>query len=145
MQIVITCDSYDELIAAAKQILDGKVPTETVTNERDVITTDPVKPAKNDTSVKVMKKAKPEPEYPEPKFVDDPEPAPTATEIINKVEAKIEADESDVKVLLADKIKKGKKAEVRALFEEYGVTKLSELVAKCPDKLPELAQKAEAL
>lgn len=143
MQIVVTCDSFDELIAAAKRIteslptfLDGKVPTETVTNERDVITTSPVKPAKNDTSVKVMKKAKPEPEeQPLPfKPAEDTEPA-----------AGKSVDESDVKVLLADKIKKGKKAEVRALFEEYGVTKLSELVAKCPDKLTELAQKAEAL
>lgn len=142
MQIVITCDSYDELIATAKRIteslpafLDGKVSTETVTNERDVITTSPVKPAKNETSVKVMEKAAEPEDQPLPfKPAEDTEPA-----------AGKSVDESDVKVLLADKIKKGKKAEVRALFEEYGVTKLSELIAKCPDKLPELAQKAEAL
>ena len=135
MQIVITCDSYDELIATARQILDGNVPTETVTNERDVITTSPVKPAKNETSVKVMKKAAEPEDQPLPfKPAEDTEPA-----------AGKSVDESDVKVLLADKIKKGKKAAVRALFEEYGVTKLSELIAKCPDKLPELAQKAEAL
>ena len=48
-------------------------------------------------------------------------------------------------MLLAGKIKAGKKAEVRALFEEYGVTKLSELTAKYPEKLAEFAEKAEAL
>ena len=47
--------------------------------------------------------------------------------------------------MLADKIKAGKKAEVRALFDEYGVAKLSELTAKYPDKLAEFAEKAEAL
>lgn len=82
-----------------------------------------------------------------PEPVKDPEPEPerTATEIINAAEAKIEANETEVKVMLAEKIKSGKKAEVKALFEEYGVAKLSELIAKYPDKLAEFAAKAEAL
>lgn len=84
-----------------------------------------------------------------PEPVKDPEPAEeparTATEIINAAEAKIEANETEVKVMLAEKIKSGKKAEVKALFEEYGVAKLSELTAKYPDKLAEFAAKAEAL
>ena len=85
----------------------------------------------------------------EPAPVKDPEPAEeparTATEIINAAEAKIEANETEVKVMLAEKIKSGKKADVKALFEEYGVAKLSELTAKYPDKLAEFAAKAEAL
>ena len=47
--------------------------------------------------------------------------------------------------MLAEKIKSGKKAEIRALFEEYGVSKLSELVTKYPDKLADFAKKAEAV
>ena len=89
----------------------------------------------------VQKKApakKPEP-------VKTEEPARTAEEIINAAEAKEEANETDVKVMLADKIKSGKKAEVKALFDEYGVSKLSELIAKHPDKLAEFTKKAEAL
>lgn len=82
---------------------------------------------------------------PAPEPVKTEEPARTAEEIINAAEAKEEANETDVKVMLADKIKGGKKAEVKALFEEYGVAKLSELVAKYPDKLAEFAAKAEAL
>ena len=121
MQIVVTCDSYEELVAAAKQILrdhtDAPVP----------------KPVK-------VTKEKAEPKKLEP----DPEPA---VEAETKGEAKdgTDVDESAVKVMLADKIKSGKKAEVRALFEEYGVAKLSELMAKCPDKLAEFSAKAEAL
>ena len=54
-------------------------------------------------------------------------------------------DESSTKVLLAGLIKNGKKAEVKALLEGYGVGKLSELMEKCPEKLEEFHRKAEAL
>ena len=80
-----------------------------------------------------------------PETIVAKEPARTAEEIINAAEAKEEANETAVKVMLADKIKGGKKAEVKALFEEYGVSKLSELIAKYPDKLADFAKKAEAL
>lgn len=93
------------------------------------------------------KAAKKTPTKKAPEPVKEPaeEPARTATDIINAAEAKIEANETEVKVMLAEKIKSGKKAEVKALFEEYGVAKLSELTAKYPDKLAEFAAKAEAL
>lgn len=95
-------------------------------------------PAPKKTTAKKTAPA-PEPETPAE------EPARTAEEIINAAEAKEEANETDVKVMLADKIKGGKKAEVKALFDEYGVSKLSELIAKYPDKLAEFADKARAL
>lgn len=116
MQITITCDSYDELIATAKQILRDHV---------DEPVPKPVKP-----TTKTVKKAEPE---------EEPLPFESAPAEDKTV------DETAVKVLLADKIKNGKKAEVRALFEEYGVTKLSELTAKHPDKLADFAAKAEVL
>ena len=128
MQIVVTCDSYEELIAAAKQILEGRIA------EGSPRKADP----EQDTKPAPKKEKAPK------KLEPDPEPA---VEAEAKGEAKDGADvtESDVKVLLAEKIKNGKKAEVRELFAEYGVAKLSELMAKCPDKLAELAKKAEAL
>ena len=128
MQIVVTCDSYEELIAAAKQILDGRIA------EGSPRKADPEQDAK----------PAPKKEKAPKKLEPDPEPAAEAEA---KGEAKDGADvtESDVKVLLAEKIKSGKKAEVRELFAEYGMAKLSELMTKCPDKLAELAKKAEAL
>lgn len=128
MQIVVTCDSYEELIAAAKQILEGRIA------EGSPRKADPEQDAK----------PAPKKEKAPKKLEPDPEPAAEAEA---KGEAKDGADvtESDVKVLLAEKIKSGKKAEVRELFAEYGVAKLSELMTKCPDKLAELAKKAEAL
>ena len=126
MTINITLNSLDELRELTERILIGG-------------SGDNLKAAAEPTPV--QKKAptkKPEP-------VKTEEPARTAEEIINAAEAKEEANETDVKVMLADKIKGGKKAEVKALFDEYGVSKLSELTAKYPDKLAEFTKKAEAL
>ena len=128
MQIVVTCDSFDELIAAAHKILEDHGAAPAPVKTADVVEEEPKKaPAKKAPA----KKAEPAPEEePQPFKEKDPEPA---------------ADETSVKVMLAEKIKGGKKAEVRALFDEYGVAKLSELVAKYPEKLAEFAEKAEAI
>ena len=53
--------------------------------------------------------------------------------------------ESQVKVLLSEKLKAGKKAEVKELFGKYGVEKLSELIEKHPDKLDEFYTDAEGI
>jgi len=124
MQIVITLNSYEELAelqANLAKLMAGKPAAEEM----------PKKTA--------AKKIEPAPEP-----AADPEPAPEPTPTVED-KPKAAADESAVKVMLADKIKAGKKAEVRALFDEYGVAKLSELTAKYPDKLAEFAEKAEAL
>lgn len=125
MQIVITLNSYEEL-----EELQGNLARILGGNKAEVMPAPKKAPAK---------KADPKPE-------PTPEPEPAKTEETEaKAEEPAEANESDVKVMLAGKIKAGKKAEVRALFEEYGVTKLSELTAKYPEKLAEFAEKAEAL
>lgn len=128
MQIVITLNSYEEL-----EELQGNL-ARLMSGKTEVAPAPAPKKA-------AVKKAEPKPE-PTP----EPEPAKTEeTEAKAEDPAEAEASESDVKVMLAGKIKAGKKAEVRALFEEYGVTKLSELTAKYPEKLGEFAEKAEAL
>ena len=53
--------------------------------------------------------------------------------------------ESQVKVLLSEKLKAGKKAKVKELFGKYGVEKLSELIEKHPDKLDEFYKDAEGI
>ena len=127
MQIVVTCDSFDELIAAAHKILEDHGAAPAPVKAADAVEEEPKKaPAKKAPA----KKAESAPEEEQPFKEKDPEPA---------------ADETSVKVMLAEKIKGGKKAEVRALFDEYGVAKLSELIAKYPEKLAEFAAKAEAL
>ena len=128
MQIVVTCDSFEELIAMARKVLEDHGAAPAPVKAADAVEEEPKKaPAKKAAA----KKAEPE----EPPFKEkDPEPAEDKT-----------VDETSVKVMLAEKIKGGKKAEVRALFDEYGVAKLSELVAKHPEKLAEFAAKAEAL
>ena len=60
-------------------------------------------------------------------------------------EDKKSVDESQVKVLLSEKLKAGKKAEVKELFGKYGVEKLSELIEKHPDKLAEFYSDAEGI
>ena len=126
MQIVITLNSYEEL-----EELQGNLARILGGNKADATPAPKKAPAK-----KAEPKADP---------VQDPEPVQIVDEVTTKTEEPAEANESDVKVMLAGKIKAGKKAEVRALFEEYGVTKLSELTAKYPEKLAEFAEKAEAL
>jgi len=83
----------------------------------------------------------PEP-VPEPEAPADPEPAaeqpketpaPAATKVV-----KLE----DVRARLHTLMEAGKGEAVKALFSEFGVTKLTALPA---DKLPELMQKAEGL
>ena len=126
MQIVITLNSYEEL-----EELQGNLARILGGNKAEATPAPKKAPAK-----KAEPKADP---------VQDPEPVQIVDEVTTKTEEPAEANESDVKVMLAGKIKAGKKAEVRALFEEYGVTKLSELTAKYPEKLAEFSKKAEAL
>lgn len=122
MQIVITLNSYEEL-----EELQGNLARILSGNKAQ---TDPAPAPAPKKEKAPAKKAEPEP-------AADPDPEPA--------EPKEGIAESAVKLLLAEKIKSGKKAEIRALFEEYGVSKLSELVSKHPEKLAEFATKAEAV
>lgn len=132
MKITIELDSLEELARLTERILVGGSGD----NFKEIAKAEPdpaPAPKKEKASAK---KAEPAPAAePEPAADPDPEPA----------EPKEGIAESAVKLLLAEKIKSGKKAEIRALFEEYGVSKLSELVSKHPEKLAEFATKAEAV
>lgn len=56
-----------------------------------------------------------------------------------------EVSETDVKVLLSEKLKAGKKTQVKAFFAKYGVEKLSDLIEQYPDKLAKIYKEAEGI
>ena len=126
MKITIELDSLEELARLTERILVGGSGD----NFKEIAKAEP-EPAP------APKKEKAPAKKAEPKTEPDPDPEPA--------EHKEGIAESAVKLMLAEKIKNGKKAEIRALFEEYGVSKLSELVTKYPDKLADFAKKAEAV
>ena len=150
MQIQCTFNDYEELESfvvnyagrmIARSIVEGNAkeqldkqaaqkPAEAVKEE---------KPKKDTPKVTEAKDAAP---VNAPKGVETEVPAEFKKEEAPKAE---KIDESSTKVLLAGLIKNGKKAEVKALLESYGVGKLSELLEKCPEKLEEFHRKAEAL
>lgn len=85
-----------------------------------------------------------------PKAEKATEEAPAkAEEAPAKVEeptAKVSAHtEGDLKLLLSEKLKAGKKAEVKKLFESYGVSCLTDLIAGQKDNLDEVYAKAEVI
>lgn len=53
--------------------------------------------------------------------------------------------EGDLKLLLSDKLKAGKKAEVKKLFEKYGVTCLTALFEAQKDNLDAVYEEAEGI
>ena len=82
----------------------------------------------------------------EPKKEKAPEPVKEeAPELPEPKQEKQKVDEAAIRILLAEKIKAGKKPQVKELFTEYGVEKLTELTSAHPDKLDEIYAKAEAL
>lgn len=115
MEITIKVSSIEELRAFAQEIVAGQVAVE-------------------DTKKTTQKAA------PAPKPVADPEPEP-----VQERPTQAQVDEASVKALLTSQLKAGKKLGIKALFSEYGVTKLSELLEKAPEKLEEFYLKASDL
>ena len=75
----------------------------------------------------------------------EPEPSPEPAEEKPARPTQEQVDEAVVKALLTSQLKAGKKLGIKALFSEYGVTKLSELLEKAPEKLEEFYLKASDL
>lgn len=62
-----------------------------------------------------------------------------------KKEAAAGHTETEIKLLLSEKLKAGRKQEVKDFFAKYGVSQLSELLKKHGDKLDELYAEAEVI
>jgi len=98
-------------------------------------------PAKEEKPKKAKKAAEPAPEPDEDGF----KPATPEDEVPREFIEDSKVDEASAKLLLADLIKSGKREEVKELLASYEVSKLTEFMRKCPEKLPELFEKARAL
>lgn len=74
-------------------------------------------------------------------------PAEAPVEEAPAKEEKKEAghSEGDLKLLLSDKLKAGKKTEVKKLFEKYGVTCLTALLEAQKDNLDAVYEEAEGI
>lgn len=143
MQIVLTFDSFEELEAFKQRIIAE------ATSGHDIVTATPKAeepaPKTEEKPKKAPKKAPVEDELP---FGNDSavttskaeEPAPKTEE---KPAAKSKHTESELKSLITHKLTDGKKKEIKELFAKWGAEKLSDVIAKNPDKIDEIYADAE--
>ncbi len=152
MQITVTFDSLEEINEFASKVWIGGLdqekaaPTKKELNETAKKTAEIINRAEAKEEAEEAPK-KTEAKKSSPKEEKPQEEAPAKQDEAPKKEAPAapEASESQVKVLLSEKLKAGKKAEVKELFSKYGVEKLSELIEKHPDKLGEFYKDAEVI
>ena len=138
MKISVEFNSIEEMQAFAREITGEKRPltikelNETAKVTEAIINAAEEKEAAEKAAKKAAKKEEPAPVEEAPAK----EEAPAATS---------EITETQVKVLLSEKLKAGKKAQVKELFGKYGVDKLSELIEKHPDKMAQIYKEAEEI
>ena len=146
MQIVVTFNDFEEMEAFAQKVLEKKQPlTAKELNESAKKTAEIINAA--EAKEEAEKKAKKEEaKKSSPKEEKAAEEAPAQSdEPAKKEEPAAEVGETEVKVLLSEKLKAGKKAEVKDLFGKYGVEKLSELMEKHPEQLGAFYKEAEEI
>ena len=97
--------------------------------------------AKKSTPKKAEAKEEPKMEASEVPFEEEPKADAPAKE---EKKAAIHSD-GDLKLLLSDKLKAGKKTEVKKLFEKYGVTCLTALLEAQKDNLDAVYEEAEGI
>ena len=124
MQITVTFDSLEEF----KEYMGIESPSKIAQAPQE----DPKKSEAKKAPEKVEKPAEEAPA----KQDEAPAAAPAKKSGIG---------ETEVRVLLSEKLKAGKKAQVKKLFTKYGVEKLSELIEQHPDKLEEIYKEAEGI
>ena len=121
MQITVTFDSLEEF----KEYMGIESPSKIAQAPQEA-------PKKSEAKKAPEKVEKPAEEAP---AKQDEAPAAAPSDI----------GETEVRVLLSEKLKAGKKAQVKKLFTKYGVEKLSELIEQHPDKLEEIYKEAEGI
>ena len=143
MQIVCTFNDFEEIEVFARRVLEQKAPlTAKELNESAKKTAEIINAAEaKEEAEKQAKKEKAEKST--PKTEKPAEEAPAQSD--EPAEKSEDISESDLKILLSKKLKAGKKAKVKELFEEYGVDSLSGLIDKHPDKIAEAYHKAEGI
>ena len=149
MQITVTFNSLEEVNEFASRVwiaglTEEKKPltkeelNETAKKAEEIINAAEAKEeAEKKAKKEEAKKPSPKKEKPAEEPQEEQTEAPAAAEE--------DISESDLKILLSKKLKAGKKAKVKELFEEYGVDSLSGLIDKHPDKIAEAYHKAEGI
>lgn len=143
MQIVVTFSDFEEMDAFARGILERKPCNAAELNETAKETAEIINRAEaREAAEKAAKKTGLEKHAGAAgNPADEEEKAPDAPESASGSEV----SETEVKLLLSDKLKAGKKAAIKELFGKYGVEKLSELIEKHPDKLGDFYKEAEVV
>ena len=138
MKISVEFNSIEEMQAFAREITGEKKPlTVKELNETAKVTEAIINAAEEkEAAEKAAKKAAKK---------EEPAPVEEATAKEEAPAATSEITETQVKVLLSEKLKAGKKAQVKELFGKYGVDKLSELIEKHPDKMAQIYKEAEEI
>ncbi len=138
MKINVEFNSIEEMQAFAREILgERKKLTEKELNESAKKTAEIINAAEAQEAAE-KKAKKEEAKKSSPKEEKPQEEAPAKAD-------NSEITETQVKVLLSEKLKAGKKAQVKELFGKYGVDKLSELIEKHADKLAQIYKEAEEI
>lgn len=143
MKITVEFENLQEINDFCNGVLIAPGLAQTAREENAQPAQEPVKATKAKKSTPKTEEAKDEPKneaVEPPQGVDNEEPLPAKEE---KKEAG--HSEGDLKLLLSDKLKAGKKAEVKKLFEKYGVTCLTALLEAQKDNLDAVYEEAEGI
>lgn len=140
MKFIIEFNSLDEISELQKLSVLGDNKVQDIIGDTALQVSEAMLNAEKKTKGEPKIEAKKSEPAPEKK--EEPKKEPAKEE---KAAGESKVDESTIRILLSEKLKKGKKDAVKELFGKYGVEKMSELVAKYPDKLDDFYKEAEAL
>ena len=136
MQIVVTVNSYEELMDFARQLLSHETTAKAEFLKMEEVKEDIQKSLK-EKAKEILHNAGPVPDMPKPEPVKDEAP------FEEKEEPKTaEYTQTDVRKFLGELRKAGKKAEVTALINSLGFSKFTDVPE---EKFPELMEKARAI
>lgn len=134
MQIVITVNSYEELMDFARQLLSHETTAKAEFLKMEEVEAD-IKKSLKEKAKEILHDAGPVPDMPKPvkdevPFEEKEEPKTT------------EYTQTDVRKFLGELRKAGKKAEVTALINSLGFSRFTDVPE---EKFPELMEKARAI
>ncbi len=133
MKITVEFDNLQEIDDFCNGILIAPGLAQISRQEREDATE---QPKKTEVKKSSPKKEKAQEEAP----AEGPEPVEEKEE-----KAATEHSDSDLKMLLSDKLKAGKKKEVKALFDKHGVSCLTDLLEKESDNIDAIYAEAEVI
>lgn len=145
MQITVTFNSLEEVNEFASRVWIAGLTEEKKPLTKEELNKTAMKAEEIINAAEAEKKAKKEEAKKSSPKEEKPAEEPQEEQTEAPAAAEDDISESDLKILLSKKLKAGKKAKVKELFEGYGVDSLSGLIEKHPDKIAEAYHKAEGI